>query len=56
MATFRVTLYITESHEYEVEANTPEEAETTAEDIFFQGEDGIVSSAGVEAWDTVVVE
>lgn len=53
--TYSVTMIVTESHTYEVEGNTPEEAESTAEQYYEGGELGAVVKLGVESTDVIPV-
>ena len=56
MATYITRLMVTEEHEYSIEARTPEEAESIAEGMYAEGQDGTITSTNVEAWDTFPVE
>lgn len=53
---FRVTLVVTTEHEYEIDANTPEEAESVAEQWFEEGEEGTTTISTVEQSEAIPSE
>lgn len=54
---YKVTVTVTSTHEYTIpECNTPEEAESIAEDWFADGEEGIILDMDVEDIEAVPTE
>lgn len=45
-----------QTHHYHVEANTPEEAESVAEQYFTDGEEGTVTSSDIDTTEAVPEE
>lgn len=54
--TFRVTLTATREHTYEIEANTSEEAESIAEVMYDEGEEGNDVGLSVDVSDVYPIE
>lgn len=54
--TFRVTLTATREHSYDVEANTSEEAESIAEVMYDEGEEGNDVGLSVDVSDVYPIE
>lgn len=54
--TFRVTLTVETEHTYEIEANTLEEAESLAEEMYREGDDGDVSENSIDVTDSYPLE
>ena len=56
MKTYKVTLRVESEHTYEIEANTSEEAESVAEDMYADGEDGAATELSIDVVDSYPVE
>jgi hypothetical protein len=56
MKTFKVVLRVETEHTYELEANTLEEAESIAEDIYQEGDDGEVASEVIDVIESYPTE
>lgn len=56
MQTYKVTLTVETEHTYEIEANTIDEAESVAEEMYKDGEDGSVEELAIDVTDSYPVE
>ena len=56
MKTYKITLRVETEHTYEIEANTSEEAESVAEDMYGDGEDGLADVISTDVVDSYAIE
>lgn len=56
MKTYKVTLRVETEHTFEIEANTSEEAESVAEDMYRDGEGGNSVEMAIDVIDSYPVE